>query len=205
MPVEHVPAISEQGIGSANTEFDALNRVIGALQPLDDEARRRIIDSAVTFLGIRGGFSSSFQHSPAISSAPGTSAAHAPFSENPQMSPKEFLREKQPRTDVERIACLAYYLTHYRGTPHFKTIDLSLLNTEAAQPKFANAANSANNAVKMGYLVPSTKGQRQLSAIGERFVQALPDRDAAKAALEAVRRRSRPRRSRQASANSEEQ
>jgi hypothetical protein len=53
--------------------------------------------------------------------------------------------------------------------------------------------------------VPSTKGQRQLSAIGERFVQALPDRDAAKVALEAVRRRSRPRRSRQASTNGEEQ
>jgi len=47
------------------------------------------------------------------------------------MSPKDFLLEKQPRTDVERIACLAYYLTHYRATPHFKTIDLSILNTEA--------------------------------------------------------------------------
>ncbi len=111
------------------------------------------------------------------------------------MSAKEFLLEKGPRTDVERIACLAYYLTHYRSTPHFKTIDLSILNTEAAQPKFANAAYSANNAVKLGYLVASTKGQRQLSAIGERFVRALPDRDAAKEALTSLRKR-RPKRSR---------
>ena len=58
------------------------------------------------------------------------------------MSPKEFLLEKQPRTDVERIACLAFYLTHYRDTPHFKTLELSKLNTEAAQQKFANAANA---------------------------------------------------------------
>jgi hypothetical protein len=115
------------------------------------------------------------------------------------MSPKEFLLEKQPRTDVERIACLAYYLTHYRGTPHFKTLDLSMLNTEAAQPKFANAAYSANNAVKMRYLVPSTKGQRQISAVGERFVRALPDRDAAKTALESIRRRPRRKRGRQSS------
>jgi hypothetical protein len=110
------------------------------------------------------------------------------------MSPKDFLLEKQPRTDVERIACLAYYLTHYRGMPHFKTVDVSLLNMEAAQPKFTNAAYSANNAVKMGYLVASTKGRRQLSAVGERFVRALPDREAARATLDSLRRRSRAKR-----------
>ena len=110
------------------------------------------------------------------------------------MSPKEFLFLKQPRTD-ERIAVLAYYLTHYRDTPHFKTIDLSKLNTEAAQPKFANAANSAGNAVKQGYLVPSTKGNRQLSAAGERFVNALPDREEARAAMAAAQ----PRRKRRTS------
>src|SRR6185312_8399188 len=99
------------------------------------------------------------------------------------------MREKAPVTDVERMACLAYYLTHYRDTPHFKTLDLSKLNTEAAQPKFANAANTTNNSVKRGYLVPSTKGQRQLSAAGERFVLALPDREAAKSAMMTVRPR----------------
>ena len=113
------------------------------------------------------------------------------------MSPKAFLIEKQPRTDVERMACLAYYLTHYRDTPHFKTLDLSQLNTEAAQPKFANAANTTNNAVKRGYLVQSTKGQRQLGAAGERFVLALPDRDAAKAAMASVRPRRRVNRQKQ--------
>ena len=110
------------------------------------------------------------------------------------MSAKDFLNEKSPKTDVERIACLAYYLTHYKSTPHFKTLDLSLLNTEAAQPKFANTAYSANNAIKMGYLAPALKGQRQLSAMGERFVRALPDRNAAKDVLVSVRRRSKSRR-----------
>ena len=115
------------------------------------------------------------------------------------MSPKEFLFEKKPQTDVERIACLAHYLTHYRSTPHFKTTDLSLLNTEAAQPKFANTAYSSNNAVKLGYLVSSTKGQRQLSAVGERFVFALPDREAAKEALASLKRRSKTKKSRNGS------
>src|SRR5689334_19103423 len=131
------------------SEFDALSTVIGALQPLDDEARRRIVESVVTFLRISGARVGVTAHSVAPGHPTATISEQAPFSENTRMSVKDFILEKQPRTDVERLACLAYYLTHYRGTPHFKTIDLSLLNTEAAQPKFANAANSANNAVKM--------------------------------------------------------
>lgn len=113
--------------------------------------------------------------------------------------------EKAPKTDVERIACLAYYLTHYRSTPHFKTLDISLLNTEAAQPKFSNTAYSANNAVKLGYIVPSSKGQRQLSALGERFVQALPDRNAAKDVLLSLRRKLRAKRKRSSPGDSAEE
>jgi hypothetical protein len=119
----------------------------------------------------------------------------APFSEDRSLSPKAFIMQKQPRTDVERVACLAYYLTHYRDMPHFKTIDLSKLNTEAAQPKFSNAAVAVDNATKTGYLVPATKGNKQLSAAGEHFVFALPDRDAARAAMATSRPRRRGRKS----------
>jgi hypothetical protein len=70
---------------------------------------------------------------------------------------------------------------------------LSRLNTEAAQPKFSNAAVSVENAAKMGYLVPAVKGHKQLSATGERFVQALPDRDAARAAMNSFRTRTKRR------------
>jgi hypothetical protein len=117
------------------------------------------------------------------------------------MSPKVFLHEKQPRTDVERMTCLAYYLTHYRSTPYFKTLDLSQLNTEAAQVKFSNPAWTANDAVKKGFLVPASQGQRQISAIGEQFVLALPDRDAAKQALANIKRR---KKSQKSSANLDE-
>jgi len=179
-------------------DFEALQAVIKALQPLEPDARQRVFSSVATFLNI--GLShysprASAVQSPTKGVASGT---HPAFSEDTSMSPKEFLLEKQPRTDVERIACLAFYLTHYRDTPHFKTLDLSKLNTEAAQPKFANAANAANNAVKTHYLVPSTKGCRQLSAMGEQFVRALPDRDAAKAAMSKARPRRRLKRNKTA-------
>ncbi len=186
----------------STAEFEALQTIIGALKSLDEEARQRIFGAAATFLKI-GTVPS---HSPHVNLAPSGGAASATypsFSADTSMSPKEFLLEKQPRTDVERVACLAYYLTHYRDLPHFKTLDLSLLNTEAAQPKFSNTANSANNAVKRSYLVPSTKGHRQLSAAGEQFVQALPDRDAARAAMTAIRPRRRTKRSQQAQSKTE--
>jgi len=175
-------------------EFGALQAVIAALQPLTPETRRRIVDAAATFLRI--GVPTGAPILPSHAATPQHDHSSAPaFSEDTAMPAKQFLLEKQPRTDVERIACLAYYLTHFRDSPHFKTLDLSKLNTEAAQPKFSNAANATNNAVKMGYLVPSTKGQKQLSAAGEQFVRALPERDAARAAMAANRPRRRARRS----------
>jgi hypothetical protein len=173
-------------------EVRAWQSVIAALQPLDEEARQRIVESVTTFLRIAA-------TRPAPLAIRDSDLGYRPqsypaFSTDTAMSPKEFMLDKQPLTDVERVACLAYYLTHYRSVPNFKTLDLSKLNTEAAQPKFSNAANSVNNAVKRGYLVPANKGFRQLSAAGEQFVRALPDRAAAKQAMEAARPRRRSKR-----------
>lgn len=105
------------------------------------------------------------------------------FSADRSPTPKAFIMEKKPQSGVERVACLAYYLTHFRDTPHFKTADISMLNTEAAQLKFPNAAQAVNDATKQNYIHSVSKGQKQLSAIGELFVEALPDRDAAKIAM----------------------
>ena len=52
------------------------------------------------------------------------------------VSPKEFVLKKQPRTDVERLAVLACFTSlTTEECLRFKTLDLSKLNTEAAQPK----------------------------------------------------------------------
>jgi hypothetical protein len=101
--------------------------------------------------------------------------------------------EMEPLPDVERLACLAFYLTHYLDMPHFKTLDLSRLNTEAAQRKLSNPTVAANNAMRDGFFVQAPKaGYKQLSAMGERFVQLLPNREAA----QQVKQRMSSRRSR---------
>lgn len=169
-------------------DFSSVSKIISILESLDKDTQNRILNTVMTWLDIEttsqsviGKPNSANSNNEALSNTQAEKSAHYEFSNNESINPKEFMLEKNPGTDVERLACLAYYLTHFCDQPHFKTLDLSKLNTEAAQRKFANAANTAKNAVRDGLLVAAPKtGYRQLSAQGEQYVQALPDREAAK-------------------------
>lgn len=112
-------------------------------------------------------------------------------------TPKAFMAAKQATTDLERVACLAYYLTHTRNTPAFKTDELTILNREAAGAKFSNMSGTARNAVGSGLLSGAGGGKKQITTRGEALVEALPDREKAKAALEAHPSR-KPRKKRKA-------
>lgn len=167
-------------------DLEVLTSILSYLRKLDRPNQERILAAVAAFLGI-----------PLTAPAPlrlstieqPTPIGPDSFSADRSISPKDFLLDKQPSSDVEKVACLSYYLTHYKGMPHFETVDISKLNTEAAQMKFSNAAYAVNNAMQSGYLVPAPQGKKQLSAAGERFVQALPDRQAAKAAMAKARPR----------------
>jgi hypothetical protein len=174
-------------------DAQVLGDIIAALRRLSPESRKRVLDTVGTFFGDNVIFNFGARPHPASPHSAGTGSSGP--SEPQPVHAKHFITDKAPKTDVERVACLAYYLTHYANAPHFKTVDLSRLNTEAAQPKFSNAAVAVENATKMGYLVPAIKGHKQISAAGERFVQALPDREAAKQAMSAVRSRMKRRNS----------
>jgi hypothetical protein len=172
-----------------------LTKVIAELRDLSSEEQLKLLETVATFFGLHSPAHSPSQTKGLSTITPSYPPAGGGFSEARDISPKEFVMQKQPRTDVERVACLAFYLTHYRSTPHFKTIDISKLNTEAAQSKMSNAAVAVDNASKAGYLVPATRGTKQISAAGEVFVQALPDREAAKAAMARIKPRKRSRKS----------
>jgi len=170
------------------SNLEVLNKIVNALSGLEKDDQIRTLQAAVTLLDIKWPtqvLSQKFSE-PTTVIKKGVS-----FSEDRSLSPKEFLRDKLPRTDIERVACLAYYLTHYRELLHFKTVDLSTLNIEAAQPKFSNAHLAVNNATIAGLLVQAGKGSKQISAAGEAFVGALPDRDAAKESLANLRLKKR--------------
>lgn len=169
--------------GSASgPSFGTVAEVIKLLEPLSEGDRQHILRTIATWYRI--------ELSPPIEprgALPVPSGVQPPngqdddkFLNRPVLSVKDFVFEKNPETEAERMACLAYYLTHYRETPHFKTVDLTRLNIEAAQRSFSNPAVTSSNAIRDGYFVSAPKaGFKQLSAMGERFVHALPDRVAA--------------------------
>jgi len=173
-----------------STSAEVIARVIDALASLDDEERIRALRAVTSYFH---GTTQSYLPPPVSFLPEGTRSSNA-FSDDRRPTPKEFLHEKQPKTDIERIACLAYYLAHYGDSPHFKTTDLTRLNTEAAQRKFSNVSFAAGNAAKAGFLVPAEKGKRQLSATGERYVETLPDRVAAREIMSGARRKPPQRR-----------
>jgi hypothetical protein len=173
---------------------DATKNLIDRLAEFDEDSRRRIVRTALTYFEMDEATAIA-NPTYAGKAAPGAPAASAQvgrdaaFADRQELSPKDFLFQKQPQTDVDRIACLAYYLTHFRDARHFKTVDVSKLNTEAAQVKFSNTAYAVVNAANAGILVPAGKGFKQLSALGERYVEALPDRAKAKEVMQAIRAR----------------
>lgn len=187
-----IDAVTSRPLDPA-AELEAFNRIVSAIRSLSEDAQTRVIKSALTFLGWGDAFGN--RAGSTVQSAASAASTRSTFSEDRNLSPKAFMHEKKPLTDVEKVTCLAYYLTHYRGEPHFKTLDLSKLNTEAAQIKFSNAAMAVENATIVGLLVPAGQGNKQLSALGELYVQALPDREAAKAAIAHARPRRKNRRS----------
>jgi len=188
---------TEQGVGGSKTmdEAAALSTLVSALAPLDQVARIRLLRTLATFFE----FSSAEARSVSLSLQPGSgndggdvdgrNSASPSFSEDRTLSPKAFLIEKRPQSDTERIACLAYYLTHYRGESTFKTLDLSKLNTEAAQIKLSNPTRAVDNATGSHFLISVGQGKKQLSAIGELYVQALPDKVAARNAIANLKRK----------------
>ena len=162
--------------------YTAFQQVIDVLLPLESDLRERTYATVGTFFGYatpQVGLASDSSGRPAGERSPPDVriAPHDP------PSPKDFLFKKQPNTNIERVACLAYYLACYRSKRHFKTADISKLNTEAAQNTF-NASQAIKNATNAGFLAPVSRAMKQLSAQGERYVDELPDQVAAKAVMQ---------------------
>ena len=167
--------------------YIAIQTVIDAMLEFDKDTRIRMLRTVATFFGVD--FSAHIESRDNLLS---TREDGVPaFSNREELSPKDFLFQKKPRTDIERVACLAYYLAHHRNIAHFKTMDINKLNTEAAQIKFSNASNAVNNATQSGFLVAAAKGTKQLSAPGEKFVDHLPDHATARKVMSELNPRRR--------------
>jgi len=182
--------------------LEAMKAAVTALEPLEPDERDRAIRWIATTLGVSdavpaagggGGSGGGGSGGGGSGGGGGPSTEHAGIDGK---TPKAFMAEKKPTTDVERFACLGYYLTNARKQPQFKTRDISTLATEAAQPKMSNASQVGKDAVRANFLAGAGGGKRQMTDLGERVVEALPDQEAVKRVrAEVPKRRKRTRKS----------
>ncbi|MGI8743941.1 MAG: hypothetical protein ACR2NN_15465 [Bryobacteraceae bacterium] len=167
-------------------ELTALGAVLGALEPLDEAKRLFVLRTVVDRLALKETFTSSTLELGADQKK--TSRTHAEGVGQGEATPKDFMRSKQPKTDVQRIACLADYLARARETSQFKTLDLTKLNTEAAGARFSNAAVAVSNATSAGLLTAAGGEKKQITALGEDVVKALPDQQKVKLVIQITKK-----------------
>lgn len=169
------------GGAGGKQEVDAMRDALEALDGLQQEEHRRTLNWLAEKLGL-----GALSGTPAAVKTPGApgSGSGSPAAPVAGQTPKVFMTAKRAKTVQERIACLAYYLTHERNMPTFKTKELTKLNGDAAQPKISNPAFFVRNAANAQYLALAGGGRKQITARGEALVAALPDREAVKKALE---------------------
>lgn len=175
---------ADHKVGMAYADLPAMRAALEAIEPLDTRGRRRVVKWLVEVLGVDVGPGKHVTAEVTESAAMSGASSVVNSSGSGEISPREFISQKKPNSLVERVACLAYYLTRHRGNAYFKTADIVDLNTEAAARRFGNPSRDVDNADRQsGYIVSAGNGNKQLTVRGEAVVVALPDRDAVKAAL----------------------
>jgi hypothetical protein len=177
---------------SIDQELEGLKTVLHALEPLAEQQQKFVLKTVIERLGLDvptiGGLGKEHRGGGGSAAGGGGAAASGSLSADGQ-TPNQLLKVKQPRTDVQRIACLAYYLTHTRGQPQFKTEDLINLNSEARGTRISNPWMSVSNATNQNkFLAPFGEGKKQITTLGEEVVEALPNQDAVKEVLKTHRK-----------------
>jgi hypothetical protein len=172
---------------------DALRAVVETLDGLKLNEKQWVLQSAANLWtvllssggGIMAGGTGSGSQTGTGGSTAGEGGLQTPIK---QLDAKTFIKSKNPNSETQRVACLAYYLNHARDVAAFKTAEITKLNTEARGPDF-NTTRAIDNAARAacGFLSPIGKGQKQLTAFGEEIVEALPSQEAVRA-LESTRK-----------------
>ncbi len=151
-----------------DVDAEVLAEVVSSLKRLPPDKRERVIETVATFFGV-GAQTRSRENA--------SNAGPFLFSKDRTPSPKQFLNDKGPRNEHDRVMCLAYYLTHYRNLSTFSVLDISKLNAEAAQSKLSSPEIlfCIMKATSKGLLLGGGARQAsvQLTTSGEKFVHEL--------------------------------
>lgn len=158
------PGAMVSNMAELDPELQAMQSIIGALDPLDDEARQRVIDYAFTRLGLtRKEPEESIPDPQAVEEAP----------PRPVGTDVRTLREeKEPKSANEMAAIVGYYLAEL--VPEKKTeIGTSDVETYFKQANFPLpqvARKTLPNAAAAGYFEAVGDGRYKLNPVGHNLV-----------------------------------
>lgn len=159
-------------------EIAAIKTVLGVLTPLKPEARNNVIEYVFRRLGITpaaaAGAAQPTALQPASQTAP-AAPAFLTFPSGPQTDLRSFTEQKQPKSDNQMVAILAYYLANLapenERRDHVVPNDIKKyfpqanfeLPTGAPSQTLVNAKNA-------GYLDVLGTGQYRLNPVGHNLV-----------------------------------
>jgi hypothetical protein len=141
--------------------------VINTLQPLMADERAQVLNAAAALYAVQLSSPRQSHAQPALQQA--SSPAHSRPEGQKPVSVGEFLREKSPATNAQRIACFAYFREHFEGHEHFSKSDLSGYFAAARVSKPGNYDRDYSSAVKENWIHDSG-AESYLTQTGEAAV-----------------------------------
>ena len=145
---------------------EAVQAVFEALEPFDDAARTRILQSATSLLG-----GNLVPSQTTLLVGPVTTPSTTRHSSERPLSPVELLQEKKPATNPQRIALFAYYRERAEGLSRFAKDDLKSYFGKAKEPPPQNFDRDFRQAVKLGWIYEDG-GDSYLTSKGLEAVEA---------------------------------
>jgi hypothetical protein len=148
---------------------EAAASVMAALQPLAPEERGRVIQSMAALFGVTPMTSAQQARGPAGPPV-NTDQKQRGAGGGKPVSLVELIKEKQPVSNAQRIACFAYYREKFEGVQNFSSADLEGYFAKAKLPAPGkNYMREYNKAVKEAW-IHDDGAKSYLTQEGERAV-----------------------------------
>jgi hypothetical protein len=182
----------------AGDDLQAVREVVATLEPFSNEDRERIIRWSREKLGMTSAGASPS----AAGAAPAPAGAPTPPGGAPRLSPKDiksFIAEKNPRSDQQLAAVVAFY--HQFVAPEADRKDsisgkdlLEACRKGEWYPRPKSPKQTLVNAYSAGILDRAERGSYRLNAVGENLVaMVLPDKGEGAAGRQGAKGKGKPK------------
>lgn len=159
-----------------SAKLKAIEVIVKELQKLDEGDRPDVVSFSLKQVGLT---SPTNLNSPQPDQNIGGGSQGAGL----DVSMADFVKNKNPKNEYQRVAVIAYYREYKQNKKEFKNAEMSQANTaEARQPKISNITDVVTKARdRYKFLTKGTgKATHQLSTHGADIANALPDQESVK-------------------------